>query len=151
AQAGGWLQRDRADQLLAGGNAAEDAAGVVAEEALRSQLVAVFGAELLDDVEAGADLDALDRVDAHQRCSKFGIELAVDLLAPARWHAVDDDGDPRTDRIAGLAQCVHELFELADHRRIGPEERIALDRIPVEAARAELADLREVAADADAE
>ena len=37
--------------------------------------------------EAGADLDALDRVDAHQRRGEIGVELAVDRRAPAGRHA----------------------------------------------------------------
>ena len=80
-----------------------------------------------------------------------GVELAVDRLAPARRHAVGDHVDARADRVAGLAQRVHVGLELGDLRGIGPEERIAFDRVPVERARHDLADLRQVAAHAHAE
>ena len=68
------LDRDRDDDVLPGRDAAEDAAGVVGQEALRRHLVGVLGARLRDAGEAGADLDALDRVDAHHRVREVGVE-----------------------------------------------------------------------------
>src|SRR5690606_7499094 len=67
AQAGGRLERHRHHDLLAAGDAAEDAAGMVAEEALRGRFVAVQAAALHDAGEAIADLDALGGVDGHHR------------------------------------------------------------------------------------
>ena len=61
------LHRDRDDDVLAGRDAAEDAAGVVRQKSLRRHLVGMLGAALRDAREAGADLDALHRVDAHHR------------------------------------------------------------------------------------
>ena len=57
---------------LAGRNAAENAAGIVGQEKrlaviAHAHLVAVFLAGQLGRAEARADLDALDRIDAHQR------------------------------------------------------------------------------------
>ena len=46
---------------------------------------------LRDAREAGADLDALHRVDAHHRLREVGVEPAVDRLAPADRHAARDD------------------------------------------------------------
>ena len=43
-----------------------------------TQLASQFGG-----AEAGADLDRLDRVDAHHRLGKVGVELAVDRRAKA--------------------------------------------------------------------
>src|SRR5690606_1433500 len=114
--------------------------GMVAGEALGRDQVAVPGALLRDDVEAVADLHALDRIDAHQRRGQFTIELAVDRLAPARRHAVGNHGDPRADRIAGLAQRVHVGLQLGHLRRVRPEERVVLDRAPVETGRLHVAD-----------
>ena len=55
------------------------------EETLRGQLVAVLGAAAeLDSGETGADFDALDRVDAHQRMGEVGVEAVEDRLAEAR-------------------------------------------------------------------
>ena len=87
ADRAGRLDRDRHRDVLAGRDAAEHAAGVVAGEALRRQLVAVRRAALRDRREAGADLDALDRVDAHHRVRDVGVELVVERLAEADRHA----------------------------------------------------------------
>src|SRR5690606_40459053 len=101
AQAGGRLERHRHHHLLPAGDAADDAAGVVAEEALRARFVAVQAAALHDAGEAVADLDALGGVDGHHRGGDLGVELAVHRFAPARGHAAGDHADPRPDRIAG--------------------------------------------------
>jgi hypothetical protein len=74
----------------------------------------------------------------HQRRGQLAVELAVDRLAPARRHAVRDDGDARADRIAGFAQRVHVGLEFLDHRRVGPEERVGFHHVPVERARHEV-------------
>ena len=80
--------------------------------------------------EARADLDALHRVDAHHVLRDVGVELVVDRLAPADRHAASRPRDARADRIAGLAQPVHERLELGDVRAIGDEERIVVDVVP---------------------
>ena len=56
--------------------------------------------------QAGADLDALDRVDAHHRRGEVLVELAVDRRAEARRHALGHDLDHRAGRGAGLAHAV---------------------------------------------
>src|SRR5208283_3255815 len=66
------LDRETRDHRLAGGNAAEDAAGIVGEKdrlavIAHAHLVAVLFTRQLRGTEAGADLDALHRIDAHQR------------------------------------------------------------------------------------
>jgi hypothetical protein len=53
--------------------------------------------------EAIADLDALDRVDAHHRGGQIGIELAIERRAPAGRNAGGDAFDHRAERGAGLA------------------------------------------------
>src|SRR5205085_1591129 len=85
------LERNRHGDLLAGRDAAEHAAIVVGEKALRAHLVAVLRAFLRNRREAGADLDTLHRVDAHHRRGNVGVEPAVNRLAPADGHAFGDD------------------------------------------------------------
>src|SRR5690606_40039291 len=80
ADARGRLDRDRHPDRLAGGDAAQHAAGAVADEALRGELVAVHAATIGDAAEAGADLDALDGIDAHHGMGDVGIELVVQGL-----------------------------------------------------------------------
>jgi hypothetical protein len=95
ADARGRLDRQIDDQVLAGRNAAEHAAGMVAEKALRRHLVAMLAALLRDAGKTGADLDPLDRVDAHHRVGDLGVETVIDRLAPARRHAGGRDADLR--------------------------------------------------------
>src|SRR5262249_9985509 len=65
----GRLHREAHDDVLAGGDAAEDAAGVVGEErdlaVLHAHLVGIGLAGQARGLEAGADLDTFHRVDAH--------------------------------------------------------------------------------------
>ena len=96
----GGLERDADHDVLAGGDAAEHAAGMIALEALRRQLVAMLGTALRDAAKPGADLHALDGVDAHHRAGQVGIEALEHRLAQARRHAARDHRDARADRIA---------------------------------------------------
>ena len=60
--------------MLAGGDAAEHASGMVAKEALGADLIAMLGALLFDTSETDANLDALDGIDAHQRMGDIGVQ-----------------------------------------------------------------------------
>src|SRR5690606_3763674 len=81
ADARGGLDRDGYRQVLAAGDPAEHAAGVVADEAVGRQFVAMNAALLRHAREAGADLHALDRVDAHHRVGDVGVELVEERSA----------------------------------------------------------------------
>ena len=83
------------------------------------------GAALRDAGEAGADLDALDRVDAHHRVGDVGVELVEERLAqarPARRGAMTPMRAPQ--RVARLAQLVHVGLELRRRRARWREERV---------------------------
>ena len=121
------LHRDRHDDVLAGRDAAEDAAGVVGQEALRRHLVGVLGAALRDRREAGADLDALHRVDAHHRVRRGRRRACRRPARPSRPARRSRRPRCARRRVARLAQPVHERLELGDHRRVGDEERIGVD------------------------
>ena len=56
------------------------------------------------DVEAVADLDALDRLDAHHRLGEQAVELAVpvDVAAQPDGHAVGEHLDHPAERVAVL-------------------------------------------------
>ena len=61
----------------------------------------VFGVLLAGEfrrAKAGADLDALDRIDAHEGRRDVGIELGVDRRTEPRRHAFGHDLDNRADR-----------------------------------------------------
>ena len=123
---------------------------MVAGEALGRQFVAVLGATLGDGLETGADLDPLDRVDAHHRMRNVGVETIVYRLAPAHRHAAGDDVDACADRIAGLAQVVHEGLELGHDAGVRREEGVAVDFVPGLERNLDRPEPRHVAPDHDA-
>src|SRR5208337_2429168 len=151
---GGRLDREPGDNRLSGRNAAENAAGMIGEEARApvrapSHLVRVLLAREFGGREAVADLDALDRIDAHQRAREFGVELAVDRRAPAGGNALGHDLDHGADRRSGLADVVEVVGEPRGRGGVRTEERIFADRVPVPvgAVDLQLAELHQCAAD----
>ena len=146
----GRLEGDAEEDVLAGGDAADDATGVVGEESFRAHLVAVLGALLGHRLEPRADLDTLDGIDAHQRVRKLGVEPIEDRLAPPRRQTAGAHVDARTDGVAFLAQRIHEGFQFGHQRGIRAEERVALYLPGVEGVRTQRAELRQPALDAHA-
>ena len=67
--------------VLPSADAAEDAAGVVGQEALRGEFVAVFATAVDDAAEACSDFHAFDGVDAHHGVGDFGIEAVENGFA----------------------------------------------------------------------
>ena len=106
----GRLDREADHDVLAGGDAAEDAAGLVGEErdvtVLHPHLVGIGFAGELGRTHAGADLDALHRVDAHHRLGEIGVQLVVDRIAEAGGNAGRDHLDHGADRRSGLPHFV---------------------------------------------
>ena len=70
-----------------------------------AHLVGVLLAGQFGRREAGADLDALHRIDAHQRRGEIGVELAVDRRAEPGRNAFGDDLDHRADRRSRSCGC----------------------------------------------
>ena len=62
-----------------------------------ADLVGVLLAGQFGRRKARADLDALHRVDRHQRAGDLGIELGVDRRAPAGRNILGDDFDHGAD------------------------------------------------------
>src|SRR5690348_3649630 len=87
------LQRDADENVLAARDAAERAARRVLLEAVGRQLVAMLAAALTHALESLAELDALDRVDAHHRFRDLAIELVEDGLAEPHGNARRDHVD----------------------------------------------------------
>ena len=84
-------------------------------------LVVRLGARHPGEVEAVADLDALDRLDAHQRGGEPGVQPAVPVhvRAEAHRHAV---GQHLDDPAEGVAVLVG-LVDLGDHRLLASASR----------------------------
>ncbi len=101
---------------------------------------------------AGADLDALHRVDAHHGAGEVLVELAVDRRAPAGGHALGHHLDHGADRGAGLAHLVEVGRPGVDDAGVGREEGVVVDLAPAPARAVDpvLADLHQRAADRDA-
>ncbi|MGY4373644.1 hypothetical protein ACVWZ3_001283 [Bradyrhizobium sp. i1.3.6] len=78
----GRLHREADHHRLSGGDAAQNAAGMVGEEARAiiacAHLVGVLFAGELGRAKAGTDLDALHGVDGHHRTREIRIEFCVD-------------------------------------------------------------------------
>src|SRR5690606_35438341 len=114
----GRFQRETDQNILPARDSAEDSARRVLREAFRRDLVAMLAAALTDAPDAVADLDALDRVDAHHRARDLGVELVENRLAEPGRNPGRDHVDARADRVAVAAQLDHERLELLDLRRI---------------------------------
>ncbi len=109
----GRLERHAADHRLAGRNAARDPARMVGVELRRAILagphrIGILLAAQPRRGEAVADLDALDRVDAHHRGGQIGVELGIDRRAPACRDAGGDAFHHRAERRSGLARLVDQ-------------------------------------------
>jgi hypothetical protein len=96
----------------------------------RGHLVAMLAAALADTAEAVADLDALDRVDAHQRRGEIAVELAVDRLAPGPAARRRRPRSPARRPNRRTCAAVHVGLQLRHLRGIRPEERVVLDLAP---------------------
>src|SRR5262245_12214630 len=110
----------------------------------------MLAAALPHDLEAVAELDALDRVDAHEAFRDLAFELVEHRLAETDGHSRGDHVDARADRIARFAQFVEVHLELRHLLRVRAEERILVDVLEIERAQLERADLGEVAANLEA-
>src|SRR3954464_2603794 len=135
---GGRLPGEARGVCLPGRDATENAAGVVRQEAraavvAHAHLVGVLLAGHRGSGKAVADLDALHRVDAHQRGGKVGIELAVDRSAEARGNVLGDYLDHRANGRTLFAHAVEELLEYRHAACVGTEERVPLDLSPIPA------------------
>src|SRR5690606_34608951 len=111
----------------------------------------MLAAALTDAPEAVADLDALDRVDAHHRARDLGVELVENRLAEPGRNPGRDHVDARADRVAVAAQLDHERLELLDLRRIRAAERIGVDRVEIDRLELDRPELGEVAANPNAD
>ena len=147
------LDHEANQDRLAGGDAAEHAAGVVGEErrlpAFHADFVAVLVPAHGCGSEAGADLDALDRVDADHAGSEVGVDLAVDGRAQACRHAVGLHLDDGAERGAGRPGRVERLLPGRHGLGIGAEKGVArgLRPVPARAVDGDSADLDDGAPD----
>src|SRR5258708_26394656 len=124
------LERERDCDVLPGRDAAEHAAVVVRDEALRRHLVAVLASLLRNGIESGSDLNAFDCIDRHHRPGYIGVQAPIDRLAPADRHAPGDDVDARAAGISALAQLIHEVFQFFHDLAARREEGIRAHRLP---------------------
>ena len=148
--AGCRLERHVDDDILPRCNAAERAAGMVRQKAFGGDFIAMLGAFLRHAIKTCANLDALDRIDAHHRMRNLGIDTIKNGFTQPHRHALGDNRYSRADRIAFLAQRIHIGFQFGHPGRIGAEEWIIVDRIPVFQRQLDRPELRQIATDANA-
>src|SRR6185436_7342477 len=84
------LQRDADENVLPARDTAERAARRVLLEAVGRHLVAMLTAALAHALEAVAELDAFDGVDAHEPLRDLAFELVEDGLAETDRHSRSD-------------------------------------------------------------
>ena len=70
----GGFEGHMRDDVLTGGYSAQYAAGIVAQETLRREFIAVLAALLAGRACSGTDFHRLHRVDAHHRAGDIGIQ-----------------------------------------------------------------------------
>src|SRR5258707_1897290 len=87
-----------------------------------AHLVGVLLAGERGRAHARADLDALDRIDAHDGSGEIAVELAVDRRAEAGRHAFRHHLDDGADGRAALADTVEKGLEEFGLLRVRPEE-----------------------------
>src|SRR3546814_13311028 len=73
--------------------------------------------------ETVADLNTLDRIDAHASRRQFAVELGVKRRAPAGPNAGRDTFDHSAQRRTTLACALDQLLPTAGSLRLGPAER----------------------------
>src|SRR5262245_54629510 len=133
---GGRLDRETADNRLAGRDAAQNAARMVGKKhgstiVAHADLVGILFATQRRRGKSRADLDALDSINAHQSRGEIAVELAVNRGAEANGYAFGNDLDDGPHGRAALADIVEIGFEEFCLLRIRTEERIALNLVPV--------------------
>src|SRR5215475_356347 len=152
----GGLDGKTHDDRLARGDAAQNAACGVGKKVrpavvAHTDLVGVLFTGELGRRHAGADLDALDGVDAHHGAGQILIEPAVDRGTPSRWYTLGHHLDDGAHRGAGLAHLVEVARPGVDDAWIGCEERVVVHLRPTPARTVYrvAADLDERASNAD--
>ena len=127
-QRGERLHRDARDEQVAGRHPALGAAGTRrarggSRSATSSQRISSWASLPAPpgDLEAVADLDALHRLDAHQRLREQAVDAAVpvDVRAEPGRDAVAEHLDDAAERVPGLGRGL----DLGDHRRLGSPGR----------------------------
>src|SRR5205085_11558797 len=105
------LDREAADDRLAGRDATQNAAGLVRQEdrlavVAHAHLVGVLLATERRRRKSGTDLDPFDRVDAHQRRGEIAVEFAVDRRAEPPGNAIGAHLDNGADRGTAFADSL---------------------------------------------
>src|SRR5215469_10993608 len=109
----GRLHRKARDDVLAGRDPAEDAAGIVGQKddtaVFYPHLIAVLFPTQLHRSKTCADLDTFDGVDRHQRAGEISVELVIDRLAQPCWDTTGDDLDDGARRRSGLTHPIEVI------------------------------------------
>ncbi|ABU76158.1 hypothetical protein ESA_00888 [Cronobacter sakazakii ATCC BAA-894] len=149
--AGGRLQRDVRDNLLAAADAAENAARMVALKTLFGDFIAVFAAFQRHHAKAFANLHTFHGVDAHQRVGDVGIETVKYRLAEARRHVIRHDRYFRANGVALFFERAHQFVQRFQFIHIRGEERVLLHLRPVFDLQRNITHLGQTGANDDAE
>ena len=150
ADAGGGLQRDLATMSCPQEMPPRMPPELFERKPCGRDLVAVRGALLLHGREAGADLHALHRVDAHHRVRDVGVEAVEDGLAQPGGSPLATTLMRAPMESPALMQRLHVGLQLRHHAASGQKKGL-VSTCPSRARRRERPELREIAAHRDAE
>ncbi len=132
----GGLERHAQLDRLTGRDTARNAACMIGEEYgsifARPHRIGILFAAQAGGGKTIANLDALDRIDAHHRTRQFAVELGIKRRAPAGRHARGDAFDHGTQRGAIEARRIDQLFPPHSGLRVRAEEGVLPDQRRIE-------------------
>jgi hypothetical protein len=115
------------DDFFPGGNAGQDAPGVVGEKTVRPDRIIVFGPLKTRRPEAGPDLDSLYRADAHESFGKVGIHFVKDRLPQTRGASLNPDLHDPSHGVPHFFHPLKLLHHFCGSVGIRAKERIFVD------------------------
>jgi hypothetical protein len=131
----GRLHSEPHNNVLTGGDSAQNAARMIGSERGVSVLHAHFIGVLISrerrGAKASADLDTLYGVDAHHRGREVRVEFAIEGRAPAYGNAAGNNLNDGTDGRSSLPDLVQQLGPARSRDRVWTKERITIAFVPI--------------------
>ena len=103
---------------------------MIGQKSRGRDLVPVLAALLTHAGETVANLNALDRIDAHQRMGDIRVEAVEYRLSPTRRDAGRSDRDTGADGVTVLGEWLHEGFHNRHLSGSGQKKRVVVDFLP---------------------
>jgi len=138
---GGGFDGEADDDFVTVGDAAEDAAGVIGEEAAVAHGIVVLAAGHAGSGKPGTNFKSFCGADAEQGEGEAGVKFAEDGIAEARGHAVDTQFDDTAEGIFCFFGSEDSGFHELGSIRIGAAHGVLFDDRGIKGACRDAADL----------